>query len=182
MLPRVRLEGKGVSAPNYAEAIGLLMIASDRGVPQSHHQLGLAYEYGLGASQDFEKAIAFYIKGTEQHDVESAYHLALVYTYGRPGSETARQDYKKALALFESASIRNHAPSTYYMGIFKLYGYGCQPNYPIAINWFERAAGMDDEHVSGKARAAADELRNMYHAALEKNENIVDKYRRMGER
>ena len=171
-----------MSSPNYAEAIGLLLIASDRNVPQAHHQLGLVYEYGLGTPQDFDKAVSFYIKGSEQHDVESAYHLALIYTYGRPGSVAAKQDYKKALALFESASIRNHAPSTYYTGLFRLYGYGCQPNYPIAINWFERAAGMDDGNIGGMARTAADELRIMYHSALEKNEQIVDKYRKMGER
>jgi TPR repeat protein len=41
--------------------------------------------------------------------------------------------------LFEAAAAAGHAGSTYSIGIMKTYGYGMEPNYEHAINWYEQA-------------------------------------------
>lgn len=61
-------------------------------------------------------------------------------------------------------------------GIFKTYGYGCAVNYVQALNWFERAAKLDDHRVSMKASIAADDLRKAMDYADTKSNEILDKF------
>ena len=65
------------------------------------------------------------------------------------------------LAMFEAAAREDHAPATYMMGVMRMQGYGytpVQPNYEQALNWFERAAIMNDERVGKTAKEAAKQL------------------------
>jgi len=54
-----------------------------------------------------------------------------------------------------------------------------EPNYEQAINWFERAAGMNDPRVSAKAKAAALELQKLLEQASDVNEATLNKYAAM---
>jgi TPR repeat protein len=169
---RVLLDSRSTNNPPYAEAAALFRVAAEENVPQALHSLALLYEYGLGVEQNFEEARSLYAQAVEQHHVESMYNLAMMYAQGRG----MPQDFPRARTLLEGAAQTNHAPSIYYIGVFKTYGYGCQVEYNQAINWFERAAGLDDYRVSAKAAKAAHELRTKVDAANLQNEQLLDKY------
>jgi hypothetical protein len=44
------------------------------------------------------------------------------------------------------------------------------------VNWFERAAGLDDYRVSSKAAKAAEELRSKLNMANAMNEELLDQF------
>ena len=178
LLGKMLLEGKGVNEPDYEEAIILFKNACEEGIPQANFYVALMYEYGLGVDFNIQLAISHYEAAIGNNHLDSMYNLGLIYGYGRSGID---QNYAKALYYFDKAAMENHAPSTYYMGVFKLYGYGCMPNYDHAINWFERAASMDNYQVSTKAAAAAKELRQLVDRATEENERIQSKYQAMAD-
>ena len=175
---RMLMEGKGVPEPAYAEAAAMLRVAVEANVPQALHSMALMYEYGHGVQQSFEEAQQLYKQAVEQHHVESMFNLAMMHAQGRGDSHI--QDFGKARALLEQAAEANHAPAIYYIGVFKTYGYGCEVQYTQAINWFERAAGLDDFRVSSKAAKAAAELRSKVDAANIYNERTMDQLQQAG--
>jgi TPR repeat protein len=179
LLAKMLMEGQGVPYPNHQEAATYFHLAADEGkVPQAEHHLGIMYEYGLGVERSFDKAAMYYRRASEKQFTESMYNLALMYLYGRVGFQ---QNFKQAFPLFEAASLSGHAQSTYMIGVMKTYGYGMEPNYGQAINWFERAAVMGDPRITEKAAASAKELRTLVDEAEELNSDALDKYKAMGE-
>ena len=95
-----------------------------------------------------------------------------MYAFGR-GCE---QNFDLARPLLESAANANHAPSVYYIGVFKTRGYSYEINYDQAINWFEKAAGLEDERIREKAYNSAYELKKLVEEANKKNEEIINRY------
>jgi TPR repeat protein len=176
LLAKMLMEGEGVPYPQHPEAAAYFKMAAQERIPQAEHHLGIMYEYGLGVEKSFTKAAEYYTYATEKQFTESMYHLGLMYAHGRAGFP---QDYKRAYPLFEAAAKSGHAPSTYSIGIFKTYGYGMEPNYAQAINWFERASVMGDDRVSEVAANAARELRILQEQAIEENEATLERYRLM---
>jgi len=69
----------------------------------------------------------------------------------------------------------------YYIGVFKFNGYGCQTNYEHAINWFERAAALDDPRVSHDAEKAAEELKLKMEDARRQNDAVLDRFSKMAD-
>lgn len=61
--------------------------------------------------------------------------------------------------------------------MFRMYGYGCQPNYEKALNWFERAAASGDDRFKDKAASAAKELNEIIEIAKEENQKVFDKWK-----
>ena len=179
MLGKMLIEGRGgQNNINYPEAVAYFQVAAESHVPQAEHHLGIMYEYGLGVEEDFEKAAVFYRRATEKLHVESMYHLALMYAYGRPGFP---QDFHRAYPLFQSAAVSGHGPSMHMMGTMKAFGYGMEPDYEIAIMWYERAAGSGDERVTDDAARAARELTEFVRKAKETNDEIMDRYRALSD-
>jgi len=160
----------------HKEAFELFTKAANAGFREGQHYLALMYEYGWGCQQNFDQAMEYYRRASGQNYWESTYNLALMYAYGRP-----KQDFRKAMPLLERAARAEHAPSIYYIGVFKMYGYGCMPDYERALNWFERAASLDDYRVSEKAAKAAAELRTLVQGAEDRNNAILDDYARKSE-
>jgi TPR repeat protein len=166
------IDPRVTTTPPYAEAAALFRVAAEANVPQALHSLALMYEYGHGVMVNFDEARELYTQAVEQRHVESMYNLAMMYAQARGGD----QDFVRARSLLETAAQSHHAPSIYYIGVFKTYGYGCSVEYAQAVNWFERAAGLDDYRVSAKASKAAQELRTRLDAANLQNERLLDKY------
>ena len=157
-LGKMMLDGAGFDPSlHHVEAATHFQVAAENGVPQALHNLGLMYEYGRGVIQNFNLAHEYYKRGIEQGYIESMYNVGLMCMEGR-GVE---KDVQKALAMFEAAAREDHAPATYMMGVMRMQGYGytpVMPNYEQALNWFERAAIMNDERVSKTAKEAAKQL------------------------
>jgi TPR repeat protein len=178
LLAKMLMEGEGVATPNHPEAAVYFQMAADQQIPQAEHHLAIMFEYGLGVEQSFQRAAEYYQRAAEKSFTEAMYHLGLMYAHGRVGFP---QDFKRAFPLFEAAATNGHAPSTYSIGILKMYGYGMEPNYDHAINWFERAAVMGDPRVSEMAKNSAREIRTLIQESMEVNEAILDAYARMAD-
>lgn len=169
-LGKMMLDGAGFNPSTYdVEAATYFQVAAEKGVPQALHQLALMYEYGKGVVQNFVLAHEYYKRAIELGYVESMYNVGLMCMEGR-GVE---QDMQKALAMFEAAAREDHASATYMMGVMRMQGYGyspVKPNYEQALNWFERAAIMNDERISKTAKDAARQLNEFLNEAHHKND------------
>ncbi len=130
------------------------------------------YEYGKGVPQDFQKAVMYYTRAVEQHNVESMYNLALMYMFARG----TPQDFHLALPLLQKAAMNNHAPSIYYLGVLKMNGHGTHVDYEEAMAWFEKAASLEDRRISKLAQDSYLELSLFISEANKVNDEIIKSY------
>ena len=164
----------------YKESLVLLHKAADEyHLSHAEYYIGLMNEYGFGTPQNLFRALEYYKRASEQYHVESMYNLALMYAYGRG----TQQDYRRAFMLFDN-SVRygGHKSAAYYLGLFRLHGYSCQPNYDIAVNWFEYASGSDDPAIADKAMKAGNEIREMMELAAAENHRQAETFRAKSEK
>ena len=139
------------------------------------YYLGIMSEYGIGTTQNFERAVEYYKLSVDLKFIESMYNLALMYSYGRG----LPQDFARAGSLFMTAAQANHAPSMYYLGIMRAYGYGVEVDYHRAREWFQKAAAADDERVLRKAADSLREIDDFLARAKEYTEKIGNLYPRV---
>mmetsp|Transcript_12408 Transcript_12408/g.24518 ORF Transcript_12408/g.24518 Transcript_12408/m.24518 type:complete len:411 (+) Transcript_12408:163-1395(+) len=156
----------------FGEALALLTRAAKQDSKEAYYHLGMAHEYGTGVAVDQAAAHAYYRKAARQGYAPATYNLALQVAYGRG----CTQDFREAYHLLQEGASRGHAPSMYYCGVFNLYGHGVPVDYNSALFWFEQAAQLEDLAVSGKARAAAEELRVSLEKAKAVNDGLVERY------
>jgi len=146
---------QGIGGGNSIEAAYLLGLVADE-IPQAAHQLAIMYEYGLvqddsaGTTQhksNLLKAAALYGTASRKGFVESMYHLALMYIYGRG----VPQDYVLATELLQRAasnSQRMHAPSMQYLAVIYANGFSNPAgiaDYDEALRWYELCVGAETE-------------------------------------
>jgi TPR repeat protein len=99
------------------EAVRLIHVGVNHGIPQAEHQLAILYEYGYGVKQDFQMAMKYYQSAAEKKYIESIYHLGLMYSSGR-GTAVS---YPMAQSLFEFGARNDHPASTFYLvNLFKM--------------------------------------------------------------
>jgi TPR repeat protein len=107
------------------------------------------FEYGLvniGTDNEgtkFAKAAELYESAAQQGYVESIYHLALMYAYGRGFT----QDYERAAELFRLAAHQphSHPPSTRYLAIILANGYthpNGTPDFDAALQLYEKCSSQ----------------------------------------
>lgn len=171
------IEGKGVRQENEQQNhlegyYYALKAANNHHIPQAEHLVGILYEYGIGTSQNFEQALKYYKRASEQRYLESVYHLGLMYLYGRG----TQPQYSRSLSLFEFGCQSSHAPCCHYLGIMKTYGYGTTVDYEEAAGWFERSASLDDYRISEESREYSKILFDLIKEAKEYNDKIVNQY------
>lgn len=145
---------------------------SDSNQAEAYHYLGLMYEYGLGTTQDFLRAMEFYKLAVDLKSSESMYNLALMYAYGRG----TPQDFSRAGSLFHAAALAGHAPSMYYLGVMRTYGYGVEVDYHKALEWFQKAMKADDVRILQKASDSLKEIETRLEEARIHKENIGNMY------
>ena len=71
------------AASDPRESTDVLRRDAERGDPQSEYKLGLAYDVGIGAPQNFEQAAAWYARAAEQGHAGAQFSLGLMYANGR---------------------------------------------------------------------------------------------------
>ena len=135
----------------FKEAASLFSLVSDK-IPEAVHSLAVMYEYELihqdsSSTKDSQlqsnllKAAELYREASQMGFVESYYHLALMYSYGRG----IRQDYSMAIELFQEAATLRHAPSMRYLAVVFANGYSRQGrDYDAALRWYQACLAEDD--------------------------------------
>lgn len=103
-------------------------------------KIGDCYYYGIGISQDYNKAIEWYKKGAsgELYNHWAAYRLGCCYYYG----DGVQKDYKKAVEIFEKESEYNRPKfwAKYMLGLCYYNGNGVPCNYNKAEELFQEAS------------------------------------------
>ena len=149
-------------------AAHLLIEAAKNQVPDAWHYLGIIVEYGILENEVVQyieqnsdepillRAKDLYKNGFQLGYVESGYHLALMYVYGR----TVKQDYTRAIEYFRRCvHLSRHAPSMRYLAIFSFNGINMDIDYEKAIFWFRKCVEANDIRVSETCASEQDELK-----------------------
>ena len=136
-LALARLQRAGVLEPDPDEdQIKLLETAARRGLAEAQFELGVAYDHGLGVTQNHATAAGWYHRAAEQGLTDAQYNLATLYDegLGTPHDiERAREWYMRAADAGEARAMNN-------LGYIYEKGLTGVRDYGKAVVWYRRAA------------------------------------------
>jgi len=133
-----------------SKAITYLRKAYEAGLVDGIYFLGYFYENGIGADQDYERALELYntVASMDKDELATeelyAYHSALtrlgiLYLNGW-GVE---QDRETGTDYIKQAADDGFSMAEYYMGLVYEMGYGVDKDYETAMEWFSLAAAKE---------------------------------------
>ena len=105
--------------------------AANQGYALAQSDLGAMYLNGYGVSQDYKRAVEWYIKAANQGFVVAQYNLGSMYSNGKGVS----QDYKKAFEWFTKAANQGLADAQYVLGNMYSNGNGVSQDIVMACAW-----------------------------------------------
>jgi TPR repeat protein len=140
------------------EAVAQYRIGAEQGYASAQNDLGVAYNRGIGAPQDYAEAVRWYRKAAEQGHPVAQTNLGLHYAEGRGVS----QDHAEAVRWYRKAAEQGHAPAQTRLGNAYANGLGVPKDGAEAERLMRLAAGHGDanaekwlaEHGSTPATAA----------------------------
>lgn len=118
------------------------------------------YFYDKNRSQDYEKALEWYLKAAEQGDEDSEYMVRVLYS--------KLEDYNNLLKWCKKGIEQNQTNAKYTMGLIFLKGYGVEKNILKAKEWYEKAAEDNDsfsQYRLGRLYFDENEIENDYKKA-----------------
>ena len=118
------------------DQIKLLETAARRGLAEAQYELGVAYDRGLGVTQNHATAAGWYQRAAEQGLTDAQYNLATLFDegLGTPRDfEQAREWYTRAADAGEARAMNN-------LGYIYEKGLTGVRNYGKAVVWYRRAA------------------------------------------
>lgn len=98
---------------------------------------GNNYYYGRdGVTQDYAKAIKWYLKAAKQGNVDAQYSLGTCYKEGCG----VIQDYIESVKWYGIAAKQGHVAAQYNLGVCYNFGLGVTKDYAEAVKWYYKAA------------------------------------------
>ena len=125
-----------VGTPDDEQALRRLRSAAHRGSAEAQFELGVAYDWGIGVTQNYATAAIWYENAAAQGVAEAKYNLATLYDEGLG----APKDHAVALAWYREAARGGNAMAENNIGILFEKGLGVPQDYAVAVNWYARAA------------------------------------------
>ena len=136
-LALARLRRAGALDPDSEEdQIELLERAARRGLAEAQYELGVAYDRGLGVTQNHATAAGWYQRAAEQGLTDAQYNLATLYDEGLGTPRDivrAREWYMRAADAGQPRAMNN-------LGYIYEKGLGGVRDYGMAVVWYRRAA------------------------------------------
>ena len=136
-LALARLQRVGALEPEPDEdQIKLLETAARRGLAEAQYELGVAYDHGVGVTQNHATAAGWYQRAAEQGLTDAQYNLATLYDEGLGTPRDivqAREWYIRAADAGEARAM-NNLGFIYEKGLLGVRDYG------KAVVWYRRAA------------------------------------------
>ena len=136
-LALARLQRTGALEPDPEEdQIKLLETAARRGLAEAQYELGVAYDRGLGVTQNHATAAGWYQRAAEQGLTDAQYNLATLFDegLGTPhDGAMARYWYLRAADAGQPRAMNN-------LGYLYEKGLGGSRDYGMAVVWYHRAA------------------------------------------
>lgn len=102
----------------------------------AQNEIGKCYSKGIGVSQDFEKALLWFMKAAEQGYANAQYNAGNMFYKG----QGVKQDNSMAFSLFKKAADQGLPNSEYALGTCYYYGHGIEKDYAQAFKWYMKAA------------------------------------------
>ncbi len=130
---------KGIDAyekGNYPVALKELKPLAAKGNAVAQSTLGYMYAKGQGMSQDYKKAVVWYLKAAEQGDADAQTSLGVMYNVG----QGVAQDYKKAVEWYRKAAEQGAANAQSNLGVMYTSGQGVEQDDREAASWYRKAA------------------------------------------
>ena len=106
------------------------------GDKDAQYELGNFCYKGIGVSQNYIRAVEWYLESAEQRHKDAQYKLGICYAQGKG----IQQNYIEAQKWFRKAAEQGQKDAQYELGICYTYGYGIAKNYDYAAEWFHKAA------------------------------------------
>ena len=119
------------------------------------------YFFDKQRTQDYKKALEWYMKAAEQGDENAQYKVRQIYF--------KIQDYDNLLKWCKKGIEQNQTNAKYTMGLIFLKGYGVEKNILKAKEWYEKAAEDNDvstQYQLGRLYFDKNELQNDYKKAF----------------
>lgn len=136
---------------HYSTAMRAWLGQAKDGNALAQSNVGYLYEHGLGVSQSYVEALAWYRKAANQNLAQAQFNIGTLYYYGYGVERNARE----AVRWFRQGAQQKLAEAEYMMGVAHFEGQGAMASAPIAIEWFIKAAKKN--HNGAQIMAA-----NMY--------------------
>jgi TPR repeat protein len=121
---------------DYGPALWLLFLSATQDIAYSQYKLGVVYQRGWGAPQDYAEAIKWYRKAAEQGYVKAQYNLGFMNHRGHG----VPQDDAKAVVWYRKAAEQGMAEAQYNLGLMYARGMGVSQDYLEAHKWLNLAA------------------------------------------
>ena len=141
-----------IGAPDGELALRHIRSAAHRGSVRAQFELGVAYDRGVGVTQNYATAAVWYEKAADQGLTEAIYNLATLFDEGLG----APKDHAAAIAWYRQAARGGNALAENNIGNLHEKGLGVPQDYVRAVEWYAKAAAR------GLAIAQSN-LATMYH-------------------
>ena len=136
-LALARLQRIGALEPEPDEdQIKLLETAARRGLAEAQFELGVAYDDGIGVTQNHATAAGWYHRAAEQGLTDAQYNLATLYDEGLG----TPHDIERALDWYMRAADAGEARAMNNLGYIYEKGLTGVRDYGKAVVWYRRAA------------------------------------------
>jgi TPR repeat protein len=123
-----------------AEGVEWLIKASDQGLIDADFKLGCSYCFGLGITQDQEKAFQLFKKAADAGHKQSCYHAAVHYHLG----EGTQKDPSEAIKYFQRSAENYYPIGMREFGKIIIDDKPVLTNYVVAEDLFQGAAEKGD--------------------------------------
>lgn len=134
------LAGKNGFDVNYQEALKYINAAVEQNCPKAYKLMGDIYYYGLGMTEDNNKAAEWYTKASDAGDTSACTQLAEMYIRGVGVTE----DKYKGYILYKKAADVDDVNGLGGLGLCYENGYGITKNTITAISYYKKAAEKGD--------------------------------------
>lgn len=135
-------EGDGIEK-NFDEAVKWYTLAAEQKHPVACYRLAEIYRLGEnGVTQDYEKALRYYDDAYAEGNEEATFRLGVLYFNGECG---LTQNKEKAFEIWLKGSEAGFGGCSKNVGLCYKDGNGTSQNFPLAIEYFEKA--MDQGNI-----------------------------------
>jgi uncharacterized protein len=136
---------------HYSTAMRAWLGQAKEGSAFAENNIGYLYEHGLGVSQSYVEAMAWYRRAANKNLAQAQFNIGTLYYYGYGVERNTRE----AVRWFRQGAQQELAEAEYMMGVAHFEGQGAMASAPIALEWFIKAAKKN--HAGAQLMAA-----NMY--------------------
>ena len=119
-----------------------------KGDAMAQNNVGYLYEHGLGLTQSYVEAMAWYRKAANKNLAQAQYNIGTLYYYGYGVERNTRE----AVRWFRQAAKQELTEGQYMLGVAYYEGQGTVTSAPTAIDLFLKAAKKG--HANAQLMAA----------------------------